>query len=104
MLGEYFQHDKQRPSHIKLFLGVAKEERPGPRYEESCKESLLAIIKKWINKPDLEIVPQGNASVHFAIDRAGGVMESDPGALCIVGGIDSLLRDSTLSICLRLWR
>ena len=97
MLDEYFQHDKQRHSHIKLFLGVATEERPGPRYEDSCKGPLLGITGKWTNKPDLEIVTQGNASLHFAIDRAGGFIESDPGALCIVGGIDSLLRDSTLN-------
>jgi 3-oxoacyl-[acyl-carrier-protein] synthase-1 len=39
----------------------------------------------------------GNASVQHAIAQAGLLIERDPNALCIVGGVDSLLRNSTLT-------
>ena len=97
LLDEYFRHDARRPSHIHLFLGVASEERPCPRYEESCRFPLLGIIGKWTDKPDLQTVPQGNASMPYAIDQAGRLIESNPGAVCIIGGVDSLLRTSTLN-------
>lgn len=97
LLGDYFQHDTRRPSHIHLLLGVASEARPGPRYEDSCRFPLLGIIGKWTDKPDLQAVPQGNASMPHAIDQAGRLLESNPDAMCIIGGVDSLIRISTLN-------
>jgi 3-oxoacyl-[acyl-carrier-protein] synthase-1 len=97
LLNEYFQHSVRRPTHIHLFLGAASEERPGPRYEESCFCSMLGIMENRADKPELQTIPQGNASMHFAIAQAGRLIESKPNALCIIGGIDSLLRESTLN-------
>lgn len=37
LLTGYFLNGTQRPSHIRLILGTSMEERPGPRYEESCR-------------------------------------------------------------------
>lgn len=97
LLVKYFGNAAQRHSRIRLFLGSASEERPGPRYEESCEWSLSGILEKWTVKPSIETYPMGNASVPHAIAEACRVVESCPDVLCIVGGIDSLLRESTLN-------
>ncbi len=97
LLAGYFKDDSRRPGQIRLFLGAASEERPGPRYEESCMGSLSGIMEKWADKSSIETVPLGNASMQNAVARAGELIESDSNTLCIIGGIDSLLRDSTLS-------
>lgn len=97
LLDEYFQHGTRRPSHVHLFLGVASEERPGPRYEESCLFPLLGIIGKWTDKADHQVVPRGNASLMYAIDQASRLIGNNPGAVCIIGGVDSLIRTSTLN-------
>ena len=97
LLTGHFRNGTQRPSHIRLYLGTSTEERPGPRYEESCMWSLQGIMEKWAAKPSVETFPRGNASVPYSLAEAGMLIESDPRALCIVGGIDSLLRDSTLN-------
>jgi 3-oxoacyl-[acyl-carrier-protein] synthase-1 len=97
LLTGYFLNGTQRPSHIRLILGTSMEERPGPRYEESCEWSLPGVMKKWASKSSVETAPMGNASVQHAIAQAGLLIERDPNALCIVGGVDSLLRNSTLT-------
>ena len=97
LLTGYFRDGTQRPSQIRLFPGTSMEERPGPRYEESCMWSLPGVMEKWAAKTSMETCPRGNASVPFSIAEAELLIESDPRALCIVGGIDSLLRDSTLN-------
>lgn len=97
MLDDYFQNGGQRPSHVQLFLGVASEERPGPRYEESCLFPLVGIIGKWAGKADYQVVPRGNASFMYAIDQASRLIGNTPGTVCIIGGVDSLLRTSTLN-------
>ena len=97
LLTGYLRNGTQRPSQIRLFLGTSMEERPGPRYEESCLWSLPWVMEKWAAKTSVETCSRGNASVPNSIAEAGMMIESDPRAVCIVGGIDSLLRDSTLN-------
>lgn len=97
LLDEYSRQGARRPSQINLLLGGAAEERPGPRYEESCLLPLRGIIKERTDKPEIQFVPRGNASLMYALDLAGRLIESDPGALCIIGGVDSLIRTSTLN-------
>ena len=97
MLGQYFRHDERRPSQIRLLLGVAAEERPGPRYEKDCRDTLLGIAAEWTGNSELRTVAGGNASLHAAIEEARGWIENNPGDLCIVGGIDTLLGASTLN-------
>jgi 3-oxoacyl-[acyl-carrier-protein] synthase-1 len=97
LIDNYFQNGTRRPSQIHLFLGASSEERPGPRYEESCMYPLQRIVEKWADKPDLQAIPQGNASIQYAMEKAGKLIENDPTVLCIIGGIDSLIRDSTLN-------
>lgn len=97
MLDQYLRENEYRPSQVKLLLGVASLERPGPRYEESCMRQLLGIVRKMKHMAELQTIPRGNASMQFALVEAGRFMQSSPETLCIIGGIDSLLRDSTLS-------
>ncbi|KIE43494.1 MULTISPECIES: 3-oxoacyl-ACP synthase [Geobacter] len=97
LLDEYFRQDPRRPSQIHLFLGVASEERPGPRYEESSLFPLRGIIGKWTDKPGLQAIPRGNASMMYSLEQASRLINSNPDAVCIVGGVDSLLRTSTLN-------
>lgn len=97
LLAEYFQHSTRRYAQIHLFLGVSSEERPGPRYEERCAYPLQRIVGKWAVTVELQAIPRGNASMQYAMEQAARLMENDPAALCIIGGIDSLIRDSTLN-------
>lgn len=97
LLRDYFRNDTHRPQKIHLLMGVSSEERPGQRFEESCMYSLQLVIKDWVDKIELDVVPQGNASMPYAIARAAELIGSDSATMCIIGGIDSLLRDSTLN-------
>lgn len=97
LLAEYFQNDARRPTQIHLFLGAASVERPGLRYEETCRFPLLRAIGQWTDQPVLHVVPRGNASMAYAIDLAHQALETDPAALCVIGGVDSLIRTSTLN-------
>ncbi len=97
LLTDYFRQGVQRPSQIQLFLGAASEERSGPRYDKSSRDQVLKVLGKWADKADLQSIPQGNASFPYAIDLAGQLIESNPSAMCIIGGIDSLIRDSSLN-------
>jgi 3-oxoacyl-[acyl-carrier-protein] synthase I len=97
LLTDYFRQGTQRPSQIQLFLGAASEERSGPRYDISCRDQVLRVMGKWAYKADLQIIPQGNASLPYSISLAGQLIKSNPTTLCIIGGIDSLIRDSTLN-------
>lgn len=97
LLTEYFRQRAQRQSQIQLYLGAASEERPGPRYDKSCRDQVLRVMGKWADKADLQSIPQGNASFPYAIALADQLIESNPEVLCIIGSIDSLLRDSALS-------
>ncbi|MDA8429042.1 MAG: 3-oxoacyl-ACP synthase [Geobacteraceae bacterium] len=92
-----FQGEHQRPAQLQLFLGVASGQRPGPRYEEGCIHPLREMMAEWAENAEVQTIAQGNASLQYAIAEAGRLIESSPGALCIVGGVDSLLRDSTLN-------
>lgn len=97
LLRDYFQNEARRPAKIHLFMGVSSEERPGQRFEESCMYSLQLVMKDWAERVELDVITQGNASMPYAIARAAELVGSDPASMCIIGGIDSLLRDSTLS-------
>jgi 3-oxoacyl-[acyl-carrier-protein] synthase I len=97
LLAEYFHYSARRYSQFHLFLGVSSEERPGPRFEERCAYPLQRIVEKWADTAELQAIPQGNASLQFAFEQAAQQIENDPAALCIIGGIDSLIRDSTLN-------
>lgn len=96
LLAGYFGGSARKARQVHLFLGVASEERPGPRYGERCRRSLREILEKWAVKPVVETLPMGNASCAYALAEAGRILEKNPDTLCIVGAVDSMLRASTL--------
>jgi 3-oxoacyl-[acyl-carrier-protein] synthase I len=83
--------------HCSLILGVAARERPGARYDEHCLKTLLRIVGRWAGKLEGHTIARGNASFHYAVEQAARQIEKNPAAVCIIGGIDSLLRESTLN-------
>lgn len=97
LLNGYFREDLPLPLHCHLLLGVAAEQRPGPRYEESCSGPLAGILQQRLAVRSLRTFSFGNAAMHNAVAQAGMLLESDPEAVCIVGCLDSLLRPSTLN-------
>jgi 3-oxoacyl-[acyl-carrier-protein] synthase-1 len=97
LLDEYARHRTGRPAALHLLLGVASPERPGPRYEESCQHPLRAIIEAASFPVELEVLPYGNAAAIHAFERAASQIDRNPAAVCIIGGVDSLLRTSTLN-------
>lgn len=92
-----FQNNQPRLSKTHLLLGVSSDERPGRRFDEHCLYSLQMVLEKWVDKPVLQVVPQGNASMPYAFAQAVEIIKNDPAAVCIIGGIDSLLQRSTLN-------
>ena len=96
LLNEYFQNTTHRPSEIHLILCVPAKERPGPSYDERSKYPLQMVLEKWTAKPVQQTIRRGNASMQYAVARAAELVESNPAALCIIGGIDSLLQKTTL--------
>ncbi|MBJ6724522.1 3-oxoacyl-ACP synthase [Geomonas sp. Red875] len=97
LLLNYFSNGARRPAKIHLFLGVSPLLRPGPRYEERCSRPLVKLLRHWSNSSSIEHVPNGNASFHYAVDLAAHLLEGDADALCVIGGVDSLIRESTLN-------
>jgi 3-oxoacyl-[acyl-carrier-protein] synthase-1 len=83
--------------HCSLYLGVAARERPGARYDEHCLKTLLRTVGRPAGNLEGHTVARGNASLHYAVEQAARQIEKDPAAVCIIGGIDSLLRESTLN-------
>lgn len=97
LLKDYFQNNQQSHSQIHLFMGVSSDERPGQRFAERCTYPLQRALEEWCDKAAQQVIPQGNASMQYAIAQAAELIESNPAAICIIGGIDSLLRQSTLN-------
>lgn len=88
--------DPRAPLH--LLIGVAHPHRPGPRYEgqpADLGERLLTHSNTPQRLP-VHYFMQGNAAVFHALHAAWRILQQDPYAQCIVGGIDSLLDETTL--------
>jgi 3-oxoacyl-[acyl-carrier-protein] synthase-1 len=82
-----------------LVLGVAARSRPGPRYEgprQEIAEELATILRSCYGRVIVHVVAAGNASGMVGMSRVDGLLRQDPSALCIVGGIDSLLSQETV--------
>jgi 3-oxoacyl-[acyl-carrier-protein] synthase-1 len=97
MLEEYFQGNTRRPTYGSILLGVASESRPGPDYGAECINTQRYILADFVAQPSVELIPAGNSSMYQAIKRASRIIEEKPDALCIVGGIDTLLDRFTLN-------
>lgn len=99
LLDNRFKHRNAAPSAIHLLLGVSTTSRPGPRYEgerQEIAEKLLAHIRKRAPAASLQVIAGGNPAVVGCIAAAADLLKQAPDAICIVGGLDSLLALDTL--------
>lgn len=96
MLNSYFSDLSQLPARIRLFMGVPATDRPGIHFENYCADPLKQILNDWTNVSRIEYIPKGNASLQYAVEAVSEEIAHSPDTLCIVGGIDSLLQQTTL--------
>lgn len=99
LLDDYFCNVKNENPEIHVLLGVASESRPGPRYEGINGELasvLTDVAMEWSSKVRCNIIRSGNASTLRCIDQVREILQTDNDAICIVGGIDSLLAEDTM--------
>ena len=90
-------HDLDRPCH--LLLGCAHPDRGGALFERP--DDMLPIVLaselgELLAAPQVQVFPYGNPAALFALDAARELLVQDPEAVCIVGGIDSLLGEELL--------
>ena len=97
LLSPYRKRALGRTTQVRLFLGLPAAERPGPRFEESCGRSLGRVLASLGVPAEIVIILQGNAAAIHALADACRFLEKDPGALCVVGGVDCLLDTRTLN-------
>jgi 3-oxoacyl-[acyl-carrier-protein] synthase-1 len=88
------------PGSLHFFLGLPSKKRPGPRFEgneNQWTEKLTAILAPFAHSVQCKTFPSGNAAAVHGIVRSRAVLAKDPDAVCLVGGIDSLLAEETLA-------
>jgi 3-oxoacyl-[acyl-carrier-protein] synthase-1 len=97
LLAEAGELDSSAP--LALLVGLADRRRPGPRYEgdeHELGEKLLQQLDTGHSRCELRWFASGNVAA-FAGLRAGlALLEHDATCQCIVGGLDSLLDETTL--------
>jgi len=99
LLERYFQDIQSSETEIHLLLGLPPLSRLGPKYEGCDQEAakyLAGLVEKWTKNVTFRVIPSGNVSVIRCIDIARNFFKIKSCALCIVGGIDSLLARTTL--------
>jgi len=100
LLEKYFQDGSGSEHEIHLLLGVAALSRPGPRYEGKNLEvanHCVEIARRWAQKVTLQVIASGHPATIRCLEIAKQLLEKNPNALCLVGGIDSLLALDTLN-------
>jgi 3-oxoacyl-[acyl-carrier-protein] synthase I len=100
LLNEYFQNisEQKRPFQGHILLGVASEKRPAQgNYADEIMSCLYPALGYWVAQTSGEVVEKGNVSLHHSIKKAAQYIASNPDALCVIGGVDSLLSESTLN-------
>lgn len=81
----------------KLFLSLAPPERPD--VEEFDKETLAGFLEETAMQeiPAVEIVREGHSGGILALSKAVELLRAGTVAVCVVGGVDSLVDAPTLS-------
>ena len=99
LLKDYFKNTASTNQETYILLGTASKKRPGPRYEgkhEELSQVLTDIAEKKMSHVTCKIISTGNASSLACIQMARQILSTNKKALCIIGGIDSLLAKKTL--------
>jgi 3-oxoacyl-[acyl-carrier-protein] synthase I len=106
LLDSHFPPGRPVAGSAALVVGVAGAWRPGPRFEGAAHpegagyenaRALLGVLHGRFPRAELTLVPTGNASAIHGLALAAQRVASDPAALCVVAGIDSLLPIDTLN-------
>jgi 3-oxoacyl-[acyl-carrier-protein] synthase-1 len=85
------------PSNVYLLIGIATLYRPGPKNTALLEDVLIRQLDELgFKNVNLIFVPGGNVAIHQALVKANTLLIEDPDALCIIGGIDTLLGEDTL--------
>jgi len=99
MIKDYFSNDYTSKRKIYLLLGFSSVKRPGAIFEDESNEiekRLLHIVKTKFDSVTLSSIKTGNSSVIHCLNLAKDILNNNPEAICIIGGIDSLLSMDTL--------
>lgn len=97
MLEGYFRYVPKWPAQCHLILGAASEQRPGPDYGKEIIDSLVETLSDLFPQSSSEFTPKGNPTLHYALKEAACLMSGNQESLFIIGAIESLLAESTLS-------
>jgi uncharacterized protein (TIGR02270 family) len=97
LLADYLENPRWRPSYVHFFMCVASFDRPGPDFAQQCRNDLLDVLGNKLAPSDTNVISQGHASLHYAIDEASGLIETNPDAVCVIGFIDSFHGEATLN-------
>lgn len=87
-------------SGIHFLLGVSTTSRPGPRYEGLNQRIALRLadqLRPGARQVTWQVVTSGHAAAIEAVEIAGTLLTRDPGAVCVLGGLDSLIEFSLAS-------
>ena len=95
----YFEEGK-KVERLFLFLGYPSKHRPGPGFEgdeDTWVTSLENILEPYADHVYYKYFKTGNTSALHGIEKAVDILAKHDDAVCLVGGVDSLLSAETLS-------
>ncbi len=106
LCGRYFgEHD--RVEDLFFFLGLPADRRPGPSmadWNQVWTKRIEKELERYADRIYVEFFSAGNASAIHGIQNAARILTASPLAVCIVGGVDSLLSPDTLAWLANDWR
>ena len=100
LLDERFGDARASNRTVRLFLGAAPPDRPGPRFEgdeDELARELTAILRTRWQRAESEVIRTGHAAAIHALQLAAAGLNRDPASLYIVGAVDSLVAQETLN-------
>jgi 3-oxoacyl-[acyl-carrier-protein] synthase-1 len=89
-----------RSLRVFLLLGLAAPTRPGPRYRGEADELRLTLedmLRRQFADVTIRFFESGDPAALEALEAANQLLQAYPNALCVVGGMDSLLDVATLA-------
>lgn len=99
--------DGSRVDDLFFFLGLPSDRRPGPSTDERktiWTKRLENKLLRYAERVHVAFFSTGNASAIHGVQDASRILSAHPQAVCIVGGVDSLLSADTLAWLATDWR
>lgn len=100
-LGDLCRDYFEQTDHVDdvfIFFCLPSKKRPGPDFNPNGQmvHQLETILAAYASSVVSETIESGNAATIKGILRSRDILSENPHALCIVGGVDSLLSKDTL--------